>query len=301
MKNYKAMRKLKFIGLPFLLLSCQLFAQKTNILVDANWLKNRMKQNDLVILHIGMEENYKKEHIPGAVFIAGDEYTVDNDPHVFDLPPDATLKNTLESKGVSSSTDVVIYTGENWIPMVTRLYFTFDYLGHASKTYVLNGGLTAWKDGGGALSSETPSRAKGIFSIKPNPGLVADQVYVLKSIKDANTNIVDCRAAVFYNGIEPTHGARKGRIPGAKTIPYTSLYEKTSTGAYEFKSLEDLGAIFTAQGLSKDKQLVLYCHIGMQLTVVYTSAKLLGYTDIKIYDGSFHEWGPNEKLPIEID
>ena len=59
--------------------------------------------------------------------------------------------------------------------------------------------------------------------------------------------------------------------------------------------------IFEGQGLKKNRSVVLYCHIGMQLTVIYTAAKMLGYEDIRIYDGSFHEWGPDETLPIEVD
>ncbi|MEP5614156.1 MAG: rhodanese-like domain-containing protein, partial [Cyclobacteriaceae bacterium] len=71
--------------------------------------------------------------------------------------------------------------------------------------------------------------------------------------------------------------------------------------AYKFKALDEIEGIFEGQKLKKDQNIVLYCHIGMQLTVVYTAAKLLGYENVKMYDGSFREWGPDETLPIEVD
>ncbi|MEP1095466.1 MAG: rhodanese-like domain-containing protein [Cyclobacteriaceae bacterium] len=289
---------LSFIAL--LLATSGLSAQESR-LVNAEWLQNRMEKENLVIFHIGREDAYNKEHIVGAVYMQPSEYTYEDDVRVFDLPTDQELKSLFESKGVSNNKDVVIYTPKNWIPLVTRLYFTLDYLGHGHKTYILDGGLVAWKDSNGNISNEIPKLTKGNFDIEPNMNLLADKEEVLASIEDERVDIVDCRAQVYYTAIEATHGARKGRVPGAKTIPYTTLYQETDIGAYKFKTLDQISEIFEGQELKKDQSIVLYCHIGMQLTVVYTAAKLLGYKNVKMYDGSFREWGPDETLPIEVD
>ena len=90
-------------------------------------------------------------------------------------------------------------------------------------------------------------------------------------------------------------------MPGARTIPYTSLTSETDLGSYEFISLKEMKAIFQEQGLRKNQELIFYCHIGMQLTTVYTEAKMLGYENIRIYDGSFYEWGPDDSLPVTTD
>lgn len=297
------MQKFKILILFLVLLPGLGVAQNSSILVGPEWLEKRMQKDNLVIFHIGREKDFKEEHIPGAIYLSSDDYTIGTEDRsiVFDLPTNEDLQSLLEKNGVSNDTDVVIYTPANWIPLVTRLYFTLDYLGHGHKTYILDGGIVAWKNGGREISTEVVTPEKGNFKIKPNKSLLADEDYMLASIENEDNTIVDCRSEVYYKGIEPTHGARLGRIPTAKNIPYTSLYEPSDIGAYTFKSIEELGNIFKAQGLNKDEPLVLYCHIGMQLTVVYTAAKLLGYENVRMYDGSFHEWGPNEDLPIELD
>ena len=92
----------------------------------------------------------------------------------------------------------------------------------------------------------------------------------------------------------------KCELINAKTIPFTSLYQKNDNGSFTFLPKKELEKIFDDQKLDKDKQIILYCHIGMQLSAVYVAAKYLGYEDEKVYDGSFYEWGPNEALPIEL-
>ena len=185
---------------------------------------------------------------------------------------------------------------------MTRLYFTLDYLGYGDNTFILNGGIPEWKSAGGTTSTEITKRKPGSFSIKPNKYLLADLDYVKENLNNPKVNIVDGRAAVFYQGIEAGNGgkSRKGHIVGAKTIPYTSLYQSGDHSAIKFLEKGGMEAIFNSQELDKNQQILLYCHIGLQLTTVYVAAKILGYRDLKVYDASFYEWGPDESLPIEL-
>lgn len=299
----KIMRKLKPLLLSLVFLPVCLMAQKPNILVDSDWLSERLDKSNVVVLHIGTQEDFNKEHIPGALFVSPGDYTYDDRENniVFDRPEDDVLKTYFESLGIENDTEVVIYTPVNWIPLVTRLYFTFDYVGHGDKTYILDGGLVAWKASGGKVSKEEREPVKSVFQITPFKSLLADTKYMQSSIENNGNTIIDCRSEVYYKGINPTHGARLGRIPNSKNIPYTSLYEASDIGAYTFKSMDDLQMIFENQGLDKSEPLVLYCHIGMQLTVVYTAAKMLGFEDVKMYDPSFNVWGKDDSLPVEGD
>ncbi len=297
------MKKLNLLWLLFLASPVFLIAQQSDILIDADWLLGKINDDNVVILHIGAQNDFDKEHIPGARFVSPGDYTYDDRERniVFDRPEDAVLKSYVESLGISNDTEVVIYTPVNWIPLVTRLYFTFDYLGHGNKTFILDGGLVAWKAAGGKVTTESSKPEPGKFQITPNRKLLADTEYMKASIEDDNNTIIDCRSEAYFNGIKPTHGARIGRIPSAKNIPYTSLYEASDIGAYKFKSLSDIEQIFKNQGLNNTEPLVLYCHIGMQLTVVYTAAKMLGYKNLKMYDPSFNVWGKDDSLPVAQD
>lgn len=296
------MKKVHLLLTAFFITSLFATAQHTNFLVGPDWLKEKMKDNTLVIFQIGNEEEYQKEHIPGALLLKHSEFTYDDDVKVFDLPPVKSLKKLLESKGVTNNSEVVIYAG-NYIPTMTRFYFTLNYTGLGHKTYILDGGLAAWKASGGAVTDKIPTARKTAFNLKPQEALIADKAYVRDAINNNAINIIDCRASVYYQGIDVNrmHGGRKGHIPGAKTIPYTSLWEESGTGVPRFKSIDEIASIFKAQGLKKDQGIVLYCHIGLQLTVVYTAAKMLGYDNIKVYDASFHEWGADTTLPVSID
>lgn len=276
---------------------------QTGMLITTDWLKTRMEQKNLVIFHVGREADYQKEHIEGAILLDPETYTYEDDTHIFDLPTDAALNELFETKGLTNKDEVVIYTSANWIPLVTRLYFTLDYLGHGDKTFILNGGLLEWKAEGEQVVTEIPTLKRSTFTIKPNRSLLADTEYVSKHLKNSNTTIVDCRAAAYYTGIdinEHHSGGRKGHIAGASNIPYTSLYEKAESGAIKIMDANKIKEIFAAQGVENNKDLILYCHIGMQMTVVYTAAKILGYKNVSVYDGSFHEWGPTN-LPVELE
>ena len=272
---------------------------QNDILVNAKWLEKNINDDNLVIFYVGSQRAYNKGHIPGAIRLPSSRFTYDGNGKMYDLPTVEKLKQVFESRGVSNNSKIVLYT--SYIPSMTRLFFTLDYLGLGKNTHILDGGLVSWKANGGKLSTEAPTIKKGTLKIKGNDKVLAKKNDLLKIISNKSKNIVDCRATSFYKGIQVNRmqGGRKGHLPGAKTIPFTSLWKRSSNGATVFKSKNELAKIFESQGLSKNKGIVLYCHIGFQLTVVYTAAKILGYKDVRVYDGSMHEWGPDKSLPLE--
>lgn len=275
-------------------------AQETS-LVSVDWLKENLDRDDLVLLHLGPEDAYKEKHIPGAQLVTRNDYTFnsEDEAQIYDLPSVDELTTFFESKGLNDGDTIVLYVGTEWISPLTRLYFTLDYLGYSKNTFILDGGLPLWEYEGGSVTSEIPNAKKGSFTPIPNPGLVVSIQTVKDNLESKKSNIVDARASVFYEGIQETMG-KKGHIPGAKTIPYTSIVSEGPNGSYLVKSAKELQDLFTQQGLEKNKPIILYCHIGQQATLVYFATKILGYNAM-LFDGSMHGWSHSSDNPVESE
>lgn len=274
---------------------------QTSPLVSVDWLKANLEKDDLVLFHVGPEDAFNEKHIPGAQLVSRNEYTFssDDETQVYDLPSVAKLDDFLESKGVDDGDTIVIYVGTDWVSPTTRLYFTLDYLGYSDQIFLLDGGLALWEHEGGKLATKSDPPTKGSFTPDPNLDLVVPIEFVKDQLNDPSWNIIDARASVFYEGIQESMNA-KGHIPGAKTVPYTSIVNDGPNGSYIFKSKEELQDIFDAQNLEKETPIILYCHIGQQATLVYFATKILGY-NAKLFDGSMHGWSHGKNNPLEID
>lgn len=270
-------------------------------LVHAEWLQNNLDRDDLVLFHIGNKEQYQKEHIPGAVFMDGSEYTItaEDRSYIYDLPSVEELVELLEKKGLNDGDTVVLYVGSNWVSPMTRLYFTLDYLGYSNHTFILDGGLPLWKSRGGAVTDAVPEPGQGSFTPNINPDIVTDINFVKSKVNTSGYHIADARSPVYYQGIEEGMGGKKGHLPSAKTIPYTSMIKEGPHGAYTFLNNSELQAVFNEQEINQDIPLILYCHIGQQATTVYFAAKKLGY-NVKVFDGSFHEWATKDN-PVVLE
>ncbi len=285
----------------FFLLSYSFLNAQTTPFKSIDWLKDNLDRDDLVLFHVGPEDEYNNKHIPGAQLVGRVDYTFssEDETHVYDLPSVEKLKAFLESKGVNDGDTIVIYVGTNWVSPTTRLYFTLDYLGLGDNTFLLDGGLPLWEHEGGELTSEIAEVSKGSVTLNPNPNFVVPISFVKENLNNKSLNIVDARSPVYYEGVQEAMGS-KGHIPGAKTIPYTSIVNDGPNGSYILKSKEELQDIFDKQDLKKDTPIVLYCHIGQQATLVYFATKILGY-NARLFDGSMHAWGHDTDNPLEVN
>ena len=265
------------------------------MLVTADWLSEHLSDPSLVLLHIGEKSDFEKAHIPGAQFLEYDSIsTPEGQGLTLELPPVEQLVSVFENLGVSNRSHVILYFGTNRVTPTTRVYWTLDYLGLGDRTSILDGGLPAWRSAGKPVTSDHKPLPKGFITPAPRKGIVADAAWVSSHLSQPAVTLIDARTHEFYTGKESDGNPRNGHIPGAANLPYLNVVNEDTN---KFKSPDQLKALFSAAGLKPGNLMVSYCHIGQRATVLYFTAKMLGY-DAKMYDGSWEDWSHRKDLPI---
>jgi len=253
--------------------------------VTPQWLAAHLNDPDLVVLHVGDRGQYNRKHIPGARYIALDDIAVDSDGLSLQMPQPADLKARLEKLGISDRSRIVVYYGQDWISEATRVVFTLYAAGLGDHVSLLDGSLNKWT---GPLSDKASQTTTGHLSDLHIRPVVVDQAFVKAHLTAPGYDIIDARARVFYDGIQPggpMMHMKRGHIPGARSVPYTSF----NTDDLTMKTPDQARAIFAAAGIKPGDHVIAYCHIGQQATEVLFAAREAGI-DAVLYDGSFEDW-----------
>jgi thiosulfate/3-mercaptopyruvate sulfurtransferase len=269
---------------------------RAEMLVSAADLKKSLGDPALVVIHVGTKEEYDIGHIPGARFLDRAAISTPRDEGLtLELPPVEQLERVFEAMGVGDRSRVVVYFGGDWVTPTARVLFTLDYLGLGDRAAMLDGGMSEWLKAGGAVTADVPAPKPGDLTPRPRKELVVDAAWVKANAAKPSVALLDARLGLFYDGSDSAGMPRGGHIPGAKSVPFTSLVDE-ATG--RLKSPEALREILTAAGAAPGDTVVSYCHIGQQASLVYFVGRYLGY-DVRLYDGSFQEWSGREDLPVE--
>ena len=268
-----------------------------SLLVDDDWLSQHLSDRNLVVLHVGARPDYDAGHIPGARLISEDDVSKPHDMArgdlMLEMPAAADLRATLASLGISDDSRIVVYLGRNLgFPSATRIVLTLDYMGLGGQTSLLNGGLAAWLRTGKPVTKDAPRVAPGTLSARQTKPLIVDADFVKSVGSRANHTLIDARAPVFYQGIEPTF-SRSGHIPGAINIPFTDIVD----GEQKVDRTR-LEGLFARAGVKPTDTVVAYCHVGQQATAVIFAARLLGHP-VLLYDGAFQDWASASRGPVE--
>lgn len=268
-------------------------------LVSTQWLADRLGTDGLVVLESDEDVLlYETGHIPGAIKI--DWHTELNDPVVRDYLNDEDFAALLSSKGINRDDTVVIYGDKNnW--WAAYALWVFKLFGHED-VRLLNGGRDLWIAEGREITREKPVAKAANYPV------VSRDESSIRAFKDdvlahLGQPLLDIRSPEEYTG-ERTHmpnypeeGAlRGGHIPGAKNVPWARAVAEDG----RFKSRDELEAIYAGeQGLSRDDNIVAYCRIGERSSHSwFVLTYLLGYPNVRNYDGSWTEWGNAVRVPI---
>ncbi|GAA3772059.1 sulfurtransferase [Microbacterium kribbense] len=268
-------------------------------LVTADWLQERLGQPGLVVVESDEDVLlYEVSHIPGAVKV--DWHTELNDPVVRDYLDGAGFAELLSSKGISRDDTIVIYGDKNnW--WAAYALWVFSLFGHED-VRLLDGGRDLWLAEKRPVTTEVPVRERTEYPVveRDDNELRAFKEDVLANL---DKPLIDVRSPEEYTG-EKTHmpdypqesSLRGGHIPTAKSVPWKRAVAEDGT----FKARPELEAIYrTEVGLTDGVPIISYCRIGERSSHTwFVLQHLLGFEDVRNYDGSWTEWGSAVRVPI---
>lgn len=270
-------------------------------LVETDWVAEHL--NDASVRVIESDEDpllYAIGHIPGAAQV--DWFSTLQHPLRRDFLTKEKFEETLSSLGIGNDTTVVFYGDKsNWFACYAL--WLFQYYGHQN-VKIMNGGRLKWEKESRPLVKEVATYAKASYRAKEaDKSIRAFRDEVLKQSNEKKP-LVDVRSPKEYSGEllhmpnYPQEGAtRGGHIPGAANIPWsTAVNEADST----FKTADELRALFEDKNIKSNGEVIAYCRIGERSSLTWFVLKyLLGYPNVKNYDGSWTEWGNLVDAPIE--
>ncbi|MDL9979725.1 sulfurtransferase [Microbacterium sp. ASV49] len=268
-------------------------------LVTAEWLEARLGEPGLVVVESDEDVLlYETGHIPGAVKV--DWHTELNDPVIRDYVDGAGFAELLSRKGISRDDTVVIYGDKNnW--WAAYALWVFSLFGHED-VRLLDGGRDGWISSGRAITTEPTVRDRTDYPIVERDDSVL-RAYREDVLAHFGSPLIDVRSPEEYTGERtsapayPEEGAlRGGHIPTARSIPWGRAVAEDGT----FKTREELDAIYRGEAELKDGDPVIaYCRIGERSSHTwFVLQHLLGFADVRNYDGSWTEWGSAVRVPI---
>jgi thiosulfate/3-mercaptopyruvate sulfurtransferase len=272
-----------------------------DVLVSTEWVAEHLGDANVVVAEV--DENpdlYDEGHIPGAVRLHWRDDL--QDPVERDLVEKSEFERLLGGLGIANDTTVVVYGDKNnWF--AAYAYWYLKVYGHRD-VRILDGGRQKWIDEGRELTIDVPQPEPASYTAQErDESIRAYRDYVRETIDAGGKNLVDVRSPQEYAGellappgYEQEGASRGGHIPTAQSIPWAQAVQDDGT----FKPADALRELYGAKGIVPEKETIAYCRIGERSAHTwFVLRELLGYENVRNYDGSWTEWGNLVDVPIE--
>lgn len=273
-------------------------------LVSTQWLANEMGASDLRIVDASCflpehkrdaELEYEACHIPGTVFMDLGNLVDSATGLPNTLPSAEKFASRMQSLGLGDGSRIVLYD-DSPIKSSTRAWFMLTLFG-AQNVALLDGGIAKWKAEGRPCAQGRETLRHRHFTAWSDLSALRSKAQVMDNLTSHAEQLIDARGAGRFTGdVKETNPAlASGHIPGARNVPYASLFAADGT----WKKPDGLRAAFADAGVDLDRPVIASCGSGMTANVVIFALHLLGKSDVALYDGSWSEWGADPATPKE--
>lgn len=275
--------------------------------VTAEWLAEHYSDENIQVIDARMlppgqekvrdiHAEYLARHLPDAPFFDIDALSDHSSPYPHMLPRAEAFAVAMRELGISSNKHLVVYDEGNLFS-APRAWWMLRQSG-VEQVSILAGGLKGWEEQGYTLEDGPVSLSEGEFIARFDAQATVKVTDVLLISHDSSAQLIDARAANRFRGEvdEPRPGLRRGHIPGSVNVPWNELVEKG-----QLKPTVTLENIFQLHGVNIEKPIVASCGSGVTAAVVILALHSLGAKNVRLYDGSWAEWGSRDDLPIHLD
>ncbi|ERN51750.1 sulfurtransferase [Alkalihalophilus marmarensis] len=263
-----------------------------DLLISVEETAQRLNEEHFIIVDT-RSEGYTEGHIPGALPFDAAQLADKSHPVDGYLVRAEEFERLMNELGISNDDEVIVYDdGDD--TAATRLFYALELYGH-KKVRVLNGGLKAWKAQGKEVSTTPSEERKGSFKANMQANLEVEHDYVKAAIDHPNKVLFDVRSKAEYMG-EDVRAKRGGHIPSAVNLEWKKVLEDGEVPY--FKEASAIEQMLEEAGVTREKQIIIYCQKAERASHMYFTLRLMGFEHLRMYEGSWEEWGNDPDTPI---